>query len=52
MGVSEKTNCCALIREIREGIEIIEHITPLSGRIERGVHDGKVVHQALQRQAA
>src|SRR5207247_603861 len=37
MGVPEKTDCRALIRKTREGIEMIEHINPFSGRVERDV---------------
>ena len=47
MGVAEKTNGRALIGETRDRIEVIEHVAPLPGRIERGVHDGKIVHSPL-----
>ncbi len=52
MGVAEKTDSCPLIRKTRDGVEIIEHVPPLAGRIEGGVHDGKIVNPLLQRQAA
>src|SRR5262249_56079163 len=52
MRVAEKTNCRALISETSNGIEIIEHVAPLPWRIERGVHDRKIVDPPLQWQAA
>ena len=52
MRVAEKTDPCALIRKTRHGIEIVEHVAPLPGRIESGVHDGKILNPLLQRQAA
>src|SRR4029453_11201644 len=52
MRVAEKTDSCPLIRKTRDGVEIIEHVAPLPGRIEGGVHDCKIVHPSLQRQAA
>jgi hypothetical protein len=45
--VAEKTDGGALIGETRDRIEIIEHIAPLPGRIERGVHDRKIMHPPL-----
>src|SRR5215216_3092908 len=52
MRMAEKTDGCPLIRKARDGVEIIEHVAPLPGRIERGVHDGKIVYPSLQWQAA
>src|SRR5262249_19633407 len=52
MGMAEKTDGRALIGETRDGIEVIEHISPLAGRVECGVHDCEIVHPALQRQTA
>ena len=52
MGVAEETNGRALICETRDGIEIVEHVAPLPGRIEGGVHDREIVHLALQGQTA
>jgi hypothetical protein len=48
MCVTEKTDGRPLIRKTRDGVEIIEDITPLAGRIEGGVHDGKIVNPFLQ----
>src|SRR5436189_1227809 len=52
MRVAEKTDGRPLIRKTRDGVEIVEYVAPLPGRIESGVHDGKVVYPLLQRQAA
>ena len=52
MRVAEKTDSCPLVRKTRDGVEIIEHVTPLAGRIEGGVHDGKILNSLLQRQTA
>ena len=52
MSVAEKTDGRALIRKTRDGVEIVEDVAPLPGRIERGVHDCEIVNLSLQRQAA
>jgi hypothetical protein len=52
MCVAEKADGGPLIRKTRDGVEIIEYVAPLPGRIEGGVHDGKIVNPSLQRQAA
>src|SRR5882724_11692199 len=52
MRVAEKTDGRPLIRKTRDGVEIIEYVAPLPGRIEGGVHDGKIANPSLQRQAA
>src|SRR5581483_46677 len=44
MGVTEKTNRGVLVSETRGGVEIVEDVTPLRRRIERGVDDGEVAH--------
>jgi hypothetical protein len=52
MRVAEKTDGRPLIRKTRDGVEIIEYVAPLPGRIEGGVHGCKIVNPSLQRQAA
>src|SRR5216117_1903505 len=52
MRVSEKTDGRPLIRKTRDGVEIIEYVAPLPGRIESGVHGCKIVNPSLQRHAA
>ena len=49
MRVPEKTNVGALISKTRGRIEVVKNIAPLLRRIERGVHDGEIVHTGLQR---
>src|SRR6266481_5080288 len=52
MRVAEKTDGRPLIRKTRDGVEIVEYVAPLPGRIEGGVHGCKIVNSSLQRQAA
>ena len=52
MRVAKKTNIGALIGKARGRIEVVKNISPLLRRIERGVHDGEIVHMRLQRQSA
>ena len=50
MGVAEETNGRVLISKARGRVEISKDITPLCRCIERGVHDGKILHLPLQAQ--
>src|SRR5262245_33356268 len=52
MGVAKETDGRPLIRKTRDGVEIVEYVTPLPRRIERGVDNRKIVYPLLQRQAA
>ena len=49
MCVPKETNVRALIGKARGRIEVVKHIAPLLRCIERGVHDGEIVHTRLQR---
>ena len=49
MCVSKETNVGALIGKARGRIEVVKNISPLLRRIERSVHDGKIVDTRLQR---
>src|SRR5262249_6398625 len=50
--VAKKTDGRSLIGKTRAGVQIIEYVAPLPGGIESGVHNGKIMHPSLQRQAA
>ena len=52
MRMAEETDSRPLIRKTRDGVEIIEYVAPLPGRIEGGVHGCEIVNPSLQRQAA
>ena len=47
MGVAEKTDGRALIGETCDRVEVVKNVAPLTGRIERGVHDRKIVYSLL-----
>src|SRR5437016_3244878 len=50
MGVAKKTNAGVLIGEACSGIEIVENVTPLLGRIEGRMDDREIAHLPLQLQ--
>src|SRR6202011_3942887 len=47
MSVTEKANGGVLISEARRGVEIIEDIAPLLGRIESRVDNAEIAHLPL-----
>src|SRR4051812_31849907 len=52
MGVPKKTNPGVLIGETGDSIEIVEDVAPLTGSIERRMHDREIAHLPLQAKIA